>query len=302
LLDVLKKLQQGLNKTKSGFVDGVNRLVQRAQGLDDDLLEELEDILIAGDLGMDTSAYLIEQLRQASRQHGAYGAAPVKELLKQEMEKLLTLAPRTAPAGKPTVISIVGVNGAGKTTSIGKLAYKLAGENRRVLLAAADTFRAAAIEQLELWSQRAGVDIIHAQHGADPAAVAFDALKAAMSRAMDVLIIDTAGRLHTKANLMAELSKLHKVLERQCSGAPHEVLLVIDATTGQNGLTQARKFAEAVPVTGVILTKLDGTAKGGIVFSIVRDLQIPVKYVGLGERLEDLQEFHPHEFIEALFS
>ncbi len=203
---------------------------------------------------------------------------------------------------QPTVISVVGVNGAGKTTTIGKLAHLHASRGRKVLLAAADTFRAAAAEQLEIWKDRAGVEIIPSQSGADPASVAFDSLKAAMARHVDYLFIDTAGRLHTKENLMAELEKIHKVLARQCPGAPHEVLLVIDATTGQNGLSQARRFAEAVKVTGLVVTKLDGTAKGGIVFSIARELGIPVRYVGLGEKIDDLQSFDPQIFVEALFA
>ncbi|HQG46778.1 MAG TPA: signal recognition particle-docking protein FtsY, partial [bacterium] len=190
----------------------------------------------------------------------------------------------------------------GKTTTIGKLAHWYASRGNKVLLAAADTFRAAAADQLDIWRDRAGVEIIHSQSGADPAAVAFDSLKAAMARRVDYLFIDTAGRLHTKGNLMAELEKIHKVLARQCPGAPHEVLLVIDATTGQNGLIQARKFAEAVQVTGLVITKLDGTAKGGIVFSIARELGIPVRYIGLGEGIDDLKPFDPHTFVEALFS
>jgi len=307
VLDLFKKFQQGLARTKSGLMEGVQRIVNQARGIDEEVLEELEELLILSDLGVATTETVIENLRRRSRESGRIEAGEVVELLKQELiAQLGTGGPAAAepeePVHQPTVISVVGVNGAGKTTTIGKLAYLHAGRGRKVLLAAADTFRAAAAEQLEIWKTRAGVEIIPSQSGADPASVAFDSLKAAMARHVDYLFIDTAGRLHTKENLMAELEKIHKVLARQCPGAPHEVLLVIDATTGQNGLSQARRFAEAVKVTGLVVTKLDGTAKGGIVFSIARELAIPVRYVGLGEKIDDLQSFDPHTFVEALFA
>jgi len=306
LLNVFKKFQNGLARTKSGLVEGIQRIVSQTRGLDESVLEELEELLILSDLGVATTETVLDGLRQRSLESGQVDAAAVLQLLKQELvgqlERSTAAAAVERPAGQLCVVSVVGVNGAGKTTTIGKLAHLQASQGRKVLLAAADTFRAAAADQLEIWRDRAGVEIVLSQSGADPAAVAFDALKAAMARQVDYLFIDTAGRLHTKGNLMAELEKIHKVLARQCPGAPHEVLLVIDATTGQNGLSQARKFAESVAVTGLVVTKLDGTAKGGIVFAIARELGIPVRYVGLGEGMDDLQEFDPRTFVEALFS
>jgi fused signal recognition particle receptor len=307
VLNVLKKFQSGLARTKTGLVEGIQRIVSQAKGIDEAALEELEELLILSDLGVATTETVIDRLRKMARESGRVEAADLIDLLKQELtgqlERSLPAAGETGESDfHPRVVSVVGVNGSGKTTTIGKLAHFHAGQGDKVLLAAADTFRAAAAEQLEIWKNRAGVEIIHSQSGADPASVAFDSLKAAMARRVDYLFIDTAGRLHTKGNLMAELEKIHKVLARQCPGAPHEVLLVIDATTGQNGLAQARKFAEAVHVTGLVITKLDGTAKGGIVFSIVRELGIPVRYVGLGEQIDDLQKFDARTFVEALFA
>ncbi|HOT97485.1 MAG TPA: signal recognition particle-docking protein FtsY [bacterium] len=306
-MNVFKKFQNGLAKTRSGLVEGIQRLVAQSRGIDEPFLEELEELLILSDLGVGTAETVIESLRQRVREGGQTDADALLGLLKQQLVEQLkkSLAAAVAaerPGAQPRVVSVVGVNGAGKTTTIGKLAHWYASRGNKVLLAAADTFRAAAADQLDIWRDRAGVEIIHSQSGADPAAVAFDSLKAAMARRVDYLFIDTAGRLHTKGNLMAELEKIHKVLARQCPGAPHEVLLVIDATTGQNGLIQARKFAEAVQVTGLVITKLDGTAKGGIVFSIARELGIPVRYIGLGEGIDDLKPFDPHTFVEALFS
>jgi fused signal recognition particle receptor len=307
LLSMFQKLQQGLAKTRNSLVEGFNRIVSQAKGIDESSLEELEELLILSDLGVDTAAHIISSLRDKVRDAGAVGREEVLQLLKEELTAQFTV-PASQPLEsseappKPQVISVVGVNGTGKTTTTGKLAYRFAQEDKKVLLAAADTFRAAAIEQLDIWKDRAGVDIIHAQSGADPAAVAFDALKAAMARQVDVLLIDTAGRLHTQSNLMAELTKIHKVLARQCVGAPHQVFLIIDATTGQNGMIQAKKFAEAGGVTGVIVTKLDGTAKGGIVFAITRQLRIPVRYIGIGEKIDDLEPFDPAAFVEALFA
>lgn len=301
---LFQKLQSGLQKTKSTLVDGLQRVIQQARGLDEQVLEQLEEQLLLADVGYDTVELIISRLRKRAKEDGAFQADQVLAVLKQELNEQLNLVshgPLQTDQAKPFVTSIIGVNGTGKTTTVGKLAHALAKQDRKVLVAAADTFRAAAIEQLDIWRHRAGVDLIHAQSGADPAAVAFDALKAAMTRQTDVLLIDTAGRLHTKGNLMAELTKVHKVLERQCPGAPHEVLLVIDATTGQNGLTQAKEFTKAVPVTGLVITKLDGTAKGGIVFAIVRELSIPIRYIGLGEGIDDLEPFVAHDFIEALF-
>jgi fused signal recognition particle receptor len=304
VLSLIQKLQSGLQKTKNTLVEGLQRVIQQARGVDEQLLEELEEQLLLSDVGYDTVEQIITHLRRRAKEDNAFQADELLAVLKKELNDQLNTVihgPLDPSKAKPFVVSMVGVNGTGKTTTVGKLANALAKQNHKVVVAAADTFRAAAIEQLDIWRNRAGVDLIHAQSGADPASVAFDALKAAMSRNMDVLLIDTAGRLHTKGNLMAELSKVNKVLERQCPGAPHEVLLVIDATTGQNGLTQAKEFTKAVPITGLVITKLDGTAKGGIVFAIVRELSIPIRYIGLGEDIDDLEPFDAHDFIEALF-
>ena len=299
---VFSKLQQGLAKTRASLVDGITRVVSQTRKIDDDFLDELEELLILSDLGVETAETVIEDLRRKSRETGSITKEGIVSLLKEELVHLLgqNFSQPEQMNEKPYVISVVGVNGTGKTTAIGKLAYRYRQEGKKVLLAAADTFRAAAIDQLGVWARRAGADLIHTQQGADPASVAFDGLKAAQARGMDVLIIDTAGRLQTKTNLMAELEKIHRVLKRQMPSAPHEVLLAMDATTGQNGLTQARLFAEAVDVTGIILNKLDGTAKGGIVFSIARELGIPVRWVGLGEKIDDLEPFDPEQFVEAL--
>ncbi len=304
MFTVVSKLQKGLAKTKAGLVEGIARIVNKAKGIDEQVLAELEELLILSDIGVESAETIIDDLRKKSKELNASSPQEIIAILKNELIAILdgTLQnPQLTSPTKPYVISVVGVNGTGKTTTIGKLAQGFREQGKKVLVAAADTFRAAAIDQLEIWAERSGADTVHAQSGADPAAVAFDALKAALTRNIDILIIDTAGRLHTKTNLMAELSKIHRVLDRQLPGAPHEVLLVLDATTGQNGLSQARKFTEAVKVTGIVLTKLDGTAKGGIVFSIVKELGIPVRYLGLGEKIEDLEDFDPRQFVEALF-
>ena len=301
MLNIFSKLTKGLAKTKSGLVDGIAGIV-RGRKIDDDVLDEIEEKLILSDIGIGAAEHIIDDLRDRVRQEGAVNEEAVFDILKTDLAALLKQV--DAPVlftEKPFVVSVVGVNGTGKTTTIGKLASKYSKNGSKVLLAAADTFRAAAGEQLEVWAERSGVDIIQSQSGGDPAAVAFDALKAAQTRNVDLLLIDTAGRLHTKANLMAELSKIHRVLEKLSPEAPHEIWLVIDATTGQNGLSQAKQFAAATKVTGIILTKLDGTAKGGIIFSIVRELGIPVRFVGLGEGIDDLEEFDADTFVEALF-
>ncbi len=304
MFTVVAKLQQGLAKTKAGLVEGIARIVSKAKGIDEQLLADLEELLILSDVGVESAEKIVDDLRRKRKESSVNSPQEIIAILKDELIAILNGAPdrpvQVQPT-KPYVISVVGVNGTGKTTTIGKLAHGFTQKGKKVLVAAADTFRAAAIDQLEIWAKRSGADMVHAQSGADPAAVAFDALKAALTRNIDVLIIDTAGRLHTKTNLMAELSKIHRVLDRQLPGAPHEVLLVLDATTGQNGLSQARKFTEAVKVTGIALTKLDGTAKGGIVFSIVKELGIPVRYLGLGEKMDDLEDFDPKQFVEALF-
>jgi len=301
VLGVLSKLTKGLAKTKTGLVDGLAGIV-RGRKIDDDVLDEIEEKLILSDIGIQTTEQIIDDLRARVRQHGAVSEEQVFDILKSDLATLLRRPGSDIKMiAQPFVISVIGVNGGGKTTTIGKLADHYKRDGKKVLLAAADTFRAAAADQLDVWAGRSGVDIIHSQSGADPAAVAYDALKAAMSRQADVLLVDTAGRLHTKANLMAELAKMHRVMGALSPGAPHEILLVMDATTGQNGLAQARQFAADVNVTGLVLTKLDGTARGGIIFSIVRELNIPVRYVGLGEGIDDLEKFDADTFVEALF-
>lgn len=299
------KLKNGLAKTRMGLVDSISRVIGK-QVLNDSLIDEIEEILLLSDVGVQVAEYLMDRLKQQVRENGAPDAKAVLALLKKEMVQILT---QDSPPdsgfdlnrSRPFVISVVGVNGTGKTTTIGKLANNLKQDGKSVLLAAADTFRAAASEQLIIWSQRAGVELVRNNPGADPASVAYDSLQAAIARKIDVLIVDTAGRLHTKFNLMEELKKIHRVLDKALPGAPHEVLLVMDATTGQNGLSQARQFIEVVNVSGLVLTKLDGTAKGGIIFSICQNLKIPVRFIGLGERLDDLQPFQAADFVEALF-
>ncbi len=301
---IIAKLRARLGKTRAGFTSRVRDLLRRGK-IDEDIFEELEATLIQADMGVRTTAEIIEKMRDRVKSDGLTDAEQLYSVLEDELIALMSgsshEAPETtAPAG-PRVTLIVGVNGVGKTTTIGKLAHMRSLENKKVLVAASDTFRAAAIEQLEIWAERAGADIVKHKPGADPAAVAYDALSAAISRSCDNLIIDTAGRLHTKTNLMEELKKIRRVLGKIDPTAPHEVLMVLDATTGQNGLSQARLFTEALGVTGIALTKLDGTAKGGIVVAIHREFGIPVKYIGVGEALDDLKPFHPDEFIKALF-
>ncbi|HOX84961.1 MAG TPA: signal recognition particle-docking protein FtsY [bacterium] len=302
MLSVLSKLQKGLAKTRSDLVGGIARTLTRSPKIDEAALEELEEVLLSSDVGFETAEELIEQLRSKDRS-GLTTTDSVVEIFKAHLIELLDSTvqpPRPLPV-PPQVISIIGVNGSGKTTIIGKLAYRLTREKKKVLLAAADTFRAGAIDQLAVWAKRAEADLVSSITGSDPAAVAFDAVRAAKNRQHDILIIDTAGRLHTKTNLMEELKKIHRVIQREIADAPHEVYLVIDATTGQNGLTQARQFAEAAQVTGIILTKLDGTAKGGIVLAITRELGLPIRYVGVGETIDDLELFDASQFVEALF-
>ncbi|MCK9526511.1 MAG: signal recognition particle-docking protein FtsY [Limnochordia bacterium] len=297
-----KKLVSGLEKTKQGFVDKVEGIMT-GRKVDEDLFEELEEALIQADCGVDTSVFLVERLRQRSRAEKITESEELKAVLVDEIVQLLqkNAEPLKAPAKAPYVLMVVGVNGAGKTTTIGKLAYRFKQEGARVLLAAGDTFRAGAIEQLEVWANRVGVDLIKHKEGSDPAAVAYDAVNAAKARKTDILILDTAGRLQTKVNLMSELGKVHRVVQRELGRELDEILLVVDATTGQNALSQAKIFSEAVPVTGIALTKLDGTAKGGIVLALANELNLAVKLVGVGEQYEDLQDFDPNAFASALF-
>lgn len=297
-----EKLKDGLSKTKNNLTEKITDMLSGAMTIDEDLYEELEEILITADIGVETSLHIIEKLKEKIRENKVKDPALVKDYLKEVIIDILGEENGTIrPDKTPAVVLVIGVNGVGKTTSIGKISSKLKDGGYKVLMAAADTFRAAAIDQLEVWSKRAGVDIIKHQEGSDPAAVVFDAVQAAKARKTDVLICDTAGRLHNKKNLMDELGKINRIIDREFGEADKQTLLVLDATTGQNAVQQARQFMEVCPIDGIVLTKLDGTAKGGIVISIKHSLNIPVKLVGVGESIEDLQEFNPKEFAEALF-
>jgi len=300
----LQRLREGLARTRAGFAERVDAILGGHGRIDEEVYEGLEEALIQADTGVATTMRIMDALRERVRTEHPRDAAGVKALLQQEI--LSVLKPVAKPlAVKPaglTAMLIVGVNGAGKTTTVGKLAYRFRQAGKRVVVGAADTFRAAAIEQLQAWGERSGATVIAHQAGADPAAVAFDAAQAAIARDADVLLVDTAGRLQTRTNLMEELKKVHRVLKERLEGDLSEVLLVLDATTGQNGISQARLFGQAVPLTGIVLTKLDGTAKGGIVIAIAGELGLPVKLVGVGEGVDDLQDFDPDAFVRALFS
>ena len=301
MLGVVRRLRDGLARTRDGLARRIHQAVGRYDRIED-LLEEIEAILLQTDVGVETTLRIIDGLRDRAVDRRTRNPEDLMGLLREEMTDILGDASVPDADRRPHVIMVVGVNGTGKTTTAGKMAARYAGEGKKVLLAAADTFRAAAIEQLEVWARRAGADIIRHQHGSDPSAVVFDAMQAALARNSDVVIIDTAGRLHTKDNLMEELKKIKRTLGKRLDGAPHEVLLVLDGTTGQNALSQARVFSEALGgLTGIALTKLDGTARGGIVFAIGVQLAIPVKLIGVGERIEDLQDFDAHAFVDALF-
>lgn len=298
-----ERLKDGLQKTRKNFTERIEVLVGMSAEIDDDFLDELEMILLSADVGAKTTEKLIEAVRQAARKKEIKGTEDVVPFLKKYLTQMLTEeGQRTRISGTPTVILVVGVNGVGKTTTIGKLANYFHLLNYKVMIAAADTFRAAASEQLEIWGKRAGCDVIKHAEGADPAAVVFDAMKAAIARKADILFIDTAGRLHNKANLMNELEKIHRVIKREIPEAPHEIFLVLDATTGQNAITQAKVFTETANVTGVVLTKLDGTAKGGVVIAIREELGLPVKWIGVGEGIMDFRPFEPEKFVDALFN
>ncbi|WP_028611068.1 signal recognition particle-docking protein FtsY [Paenibacillus harenae] len=302
---VTNVFKDGLAKTRTAFVEKVEELITRRKKIDEQFYEELEEILIGADVGVTTVMQLIDDLRAEVKKRKIEDAADLQPVLSEKLIQLMKgddeAGLRMASSGI-TVILFVGVNGVGKTTTIGKLAHKFKSEGKSVLLAAGDTFRAGAIEQLEVWGQRVGVDVIKQQSGSDPAAVMFDAVQAAKQRGVDVLLCDTAGRLQNKTNLMEELNKIFRVIQRELPDAPHEVLLVLDATTGQNALSQAKLFGEKSGVTGLVLTKLDGTAKGGIVIAIRNELSLPVKLVGLGEKMGDLQQFDSEQFIHALFA
>jgi fused signal recognition particle receptor len=299
-MGLFDRLKEGLSKTRAGLTERIDAVVSGGKELDEETLEELEEVLISSDVGVQASVQIVEHLRE--RKDEVKGADSVHEFIKGEMASILGKSQPLVTFGEPPfVILVLGVNGVGKTTTIGKLASRYVSEGMSVLLAAADTFRAAAIEQLDIWAQRAEASIIKHQSGSDPAAVAFDAVEAAKHRGVDVVVVDTAGRLHTKSPLMEELKKVKRVIAKAMPDAPQEVLLVLDATTGQNALSQARMFNDALGITGIALTKLDGTAKGGIIFAIKKELGLPVRLIGVGEGIEDLRDFDPGEFVEALF-
>ncbi|MFD2616914.1 signal recognition particle-docking protein FtsY [Terrilactibacillus laevilacticus] len=303
---VTEKFKGGLTKTRQSFASKVNNLVKRYRKVDEEFFEELEEVMISSDVGVNTVLELIDQLKDEARTRNIKETEELKDVIVEVLSGMLTKKDEenelTFNPNGMTIFLVVGVNGVGKTTTIGKLAHKLKQEGKTVMLAAGDTFRAGAIDQLEVWGERSGVNVIKHQEGSDPAAVVYDALVAAKSRKVDVLICDTAGRLQNKVNLMNELEKVKRVIAREYPGAPHEVLLVLDATTGQNALSQAKQFSQATGVTGIVLTKLDGTAKGGIVLAIRHELDIPVKLIGLGEGINDLQTFDSDQFVYGLFS
>jgi fused signal recognition particle receptor len=298
-----RRLTNRLSKTRESFVSRVDQLLLGKKEIDEELLEELEEILITSDLGVQTTIALIERVRQKVERKDLREPEELKQALQGEILTFLKVLPQPERMGqgKPHVIMVVGVNGTGKTTTIGKLAARYVKEGKRVLLIAGDTFRAAAVEQLEIWAERVGAEVVRHRGKADPSAVVYDGIQAAVSRGVDVVVIDTAGRLHTKVNLMEELKKIRRTVAQQLPGAPHETLLVLDATTGQNAISQAQLFHEAIEITGIALAKLDGTAKGGIVVGICNSLGIPLQYIGLGEKVDDLQEFHSDAFVKALF-
>ena len=295
------RLAEGLKKTRESMARKVDAIVNSFTKIDEELFEELEETLIMSDVGVATSAEICRRLRAAVKQRGVTDAAEVRELIKEIIADMLAGGEALSISTKPSIVLVIGVNGVGKTTTIGKLAASLKAQGKQVLLGAADTFRAAAIDQLQVWADRAGVEMVRQSEGADPAAVVFDAITAGRARGVDVIICDTAGRLHNKKNLMDELSKISRVIQREAPGCDVEVLLVLDATTGQNALNQARQFKEAAGITGIILTKLDGTARGGVVIGIRQELEVPIKYIGVGEQVDDLRPFNAADFVDALF-
>lgn len=294
------KLKEGLGKTKSSFDEKLNSAFSAFRKVDEELLEELEEILITSDIGLDTSVNIISNLRTKIKKENIKETEEVKQALREEMEEILNIDNTMHLETKPSVILVVGVNGVGKTTSIGKIANRLKKDGKKIVIAAADTFRAAAVEQLEIWSKRAGCDMVKKEEGADPASVVYEAIRITKETNADVLICDTAGRLHNKKYLMDELEKINRVINKELPEASKEVLLVLDATTGQNAISQVKAFSETTEVTGLVLTKLDGTAKGGAVFGIVNENKIPVKFIGVGEQIDDMEKFDAKEFIKAI--
>ena len=296
-----EKLKSGLNKTKDSFDEKINTVFKNFRTVDEDFLEELEEILIMSDIGLDTSVKIINSLRGRMKKEKIKDEEEVKRALREEMKKILDVTDINLHLNtKPSVILVVGVNGVGKTTSIGKIANRLAKDGKKVVVAAADTFRAAAVEQLEIWANRAGADIVKREEGVDPASVVYDAIKITREKNADILIVDTAGRLHNKKYLMDELNKIQKVINKEMSEADREVLLVIDGTTGQNAISQVKAFKEETDITGLVLTKLDGTAKGGVVIGIVEENKIPVKFIGVGEQIDDMEIFNSEDFVKAI--
>lgn len=300
-MGLFSKIKQGLLKTKQQMVSKIETILNSFTKIDEELFEQLEETLIMSDVGVETSMKICEELRKKIKERGITNPSLIMDLIHEVVADMMGNDLELDLENKPAIILVIGVNGVGKTTTIGKLCYKFKNEGKKVLVAAADTFRAAAIDQLEIWTNRANVDIVKHAEGSDPAAVVFDAISAAKARNSDVLIVDTAGRLHNKKNLMAELAKINRIITQQSENSSKEILLVLDATTGQNAVNQARLFKEVAEITGIVLTKLDGTAKGGIVISIKNELDIPVKLVGLGEKIDDLQDFSSKDFVNALF-
>ena len=300
-MGIFDKIREGLKKTRDNISGQITQMVNSFTKIDEELFEELEELLVMGDVGMNTAQYICDQLRKKIKEKGITDPSLIMGELKAIVSEMLQGDNELHTVTKPSIILVIGVNGVGKTTTIGKLASRLKGEGKSVILGAADTFRAAAIEQLEVWADRAGVPLIKHQEGADPAAVVFDTIAAAKARGCDVIICDTAGRLHNKKNLMDELGKISRVIDRELPGCDRETLLVLDAATGQNAVNQAREFQSAAGITGIVLTKLDGTPKGGVVLPIMQDLGLPVKFIGVGEQVDDLQPFDPDAFANALF-
>ena len=297
----MDKLKQGLSKTKNAIFGQIDEVLKAFVRVDEDLLEELEELLIMSDVGVGATEEIMDRLREQIKDGRLKEKEQVIDALKEILSDMIGEGGELDLSGSPTVILVIGVNGAGKTTSIGKISNRLIKKGKKVVVAAADTFRAAAIDQLAVWCERSGADLVKQSEGSDPAAVVFDAINYAKKRGADVLIVDTAGRLHNKTNLMNELAKINRVIDKECPGAVRENLLVLDATTGQNAILQAKEFRNAAAITGLVLNKLDGTAKGGIVISIKKELDIPVKFIGVGEKIDDMQEFNGEEFVEALF-
>lgn len=295
------KISQGLKKTRDSLMNSVSSVLKGFTRIDDELFEELEEILVMGDVGANTASHICETLREQVKEQGITDPLAIRTLLKEIVADMLQGGQEMVLNTKPSVILVIGVNGVGKTTTIGKMAANFKAQGKKVILGAADTFRAAAIEQLDVWAERAGVDIVKHSQGADPAAVVFDTVSAAKARGADIVICDTAGRLHNKKNLMDELAKIGRIIDRELPDADKEILLVVDATTGQNAVNQAREFKSAAGITGIVLTKLDGTARGGVVLAIREDLQVPVKFIGVGEGIDDLQPFDPSQFATGLF-